>query len=154
MWKLHGNKQGLRARCLSTSYSIAFRWSWTVQVTWRQAFSFSRMLLPTSSPTEFETNRMKYDFHITEPLSRTHKFQWLCHRTICRRIWYSGLGSGPRNYLQTECQLVHRCYSCLITCGNFFCCKTFTCEDSAVHTSNKNMKKVVWIWSFHCTLTF
>ena len=51
------------------------------------------------------------------------------------------------------CQLVDCCYSCLITCGNFFCCKTFTCGDSAVHTSHKTMKKVVWIWSFHCTLT-
>jgi len=34
---------------------------------------------------------MTYDFHITEPLQRTHKVLCLCHRTICRRIWYSGL---------------------------------------------------------------
>jgi len=41
------------------------------------------------------------------------------------------------------CQLLDHCYSSLIKCGDFFCYKTFTCEDSAVHTANKNMKKVV-----------
>jgi hypothetical protein len=73
-----------------------------VQATWRWAFSFSRMMLPVSSPTEFETSWMTYDFHIIQPLKRTYKVLCLCHRTICRRILYSGLGSSPKNYLQME----------------------------------------------------
>ena len=153
--KIAWQQASLYARCVNTSCSMAFSWSWTVQTTWRWAFSFSRMkLLPTSSPTEFESNWMTYDFHIIEPIKRTQGPMFMSQDNMQEDLVHWFRQQPKELFADGICQLVHPCYSCLITCGDFFYCKIFTCEDSVVHTSYENMKKVVRIWSFNCTVTW
>ena len=45
MWTSHGSKSGLNAGCLSTSYCKPNSWSWNLVATWRQALTFSRIML-------------------------------------------------------------------------------------------------------------
>ena len=115
MWKLHGNRQRLYARCLSTSYSMAFSWSWTVQATWRRAFSFSRMMLPMSSPRVWNQLNDIWFSHYWTIKENIHGPVFMSQDSMHEDL-VQWLRQQPKElFADGICQFVHHCYSCLIT---------------------------------------